>query len=366
MKKPRVNSKTTRRHLLNSESIQSTDILTRTKEETTDMLYTERETDEKDRMYSSQNFKINLPVNAIDYTETSTNKYQYLDTREQTHRTYKSDNKAQSKNRMQERSNSDFIKKTHDILKTEQFKINYTSKKDFNRYNIGQEKQKVTEFDKFKGENGKLKIVKNHEELEEIDDDIRYVSDNFFSSQVSNCLLDKNILEGVKKNQQFLQGDKIVNKKTVSKIIFNRSHASTRIQSTPRLPSAYDTSRHVSRQQSVTQIKFEQKPLKAILHVKQSNEIANELEEALIDQTKTSKMYSKVFKLKNNRGREFINNNPEKLGTLELKSTGLMSKHHMLQRGKGRILDESFDDKYFILPEEDIRYYQKKVRIQNN
>jgi hypothetical protein len=77
-------------------------------------------------------------------------------------------------------------------------------------------------------------------------------------------------------------------------------------------------------------------------------------------------MYKQIFKLKNTRGRKFLHPNPNKIGTLELKLNGPQSKQHLLNRGKGRIIDESFDDKYFILPEEEIRFYQKKVDLREH
>ncbi len=41
--------------------------------------------------------------------------------------------------------------------------------------------------------------------------------------------------------------------------------------------------------------------------------------------------------------------------------SGYQSHDHLTKRGKGRIIDESFDDKYYVIPEEDIRYFEKKV-----
>lgn len=81
----------------------------------------------------------------------------------------------------------------------------------------------------------------------------------------------------------------------------------------------------------------------------------------LIDHTKTSGLYIENFKLKHKRGRKFLHPNPEKINTIDQKLNGPQSKQHHLNRATGRIIDESFDDKYYVHPEEEIYFYQKKV-----
>lgn len=110
----------------------------------------------------------------------------------------------------------------------------------------------------------------------------------------------------------------------------------------------------------------DKKPIKKILNVRQSKALGNEFQQLLQDHSKTSEAFKHIFKLKHNRGRKFLHPNPNKLGTLELKLNGPQSKQHLLNKAKGRIIDESFDDKYFILPEEEIRFYQKKVDVREH